>query len=163
MELKKNPKKDLNRNSSIYFVIGLVTVLMLTFIALEWKTYDKVQIDYTCMSTPDIDLTEEPPPLILPNTPPPPPPVAPTLIEVAPNDTELPETEIAANIEDPDESIPIAEIAYEEPEPEIDVIWTTIEEVPVFPGCEDEKDKRACFQKMINSRSLPTKGLMFID
>ena len=33
---------------------------------------------------------------------------------------------------------------------EFNVIWSTIEEVPVFPGCEKENDKRACFQKMMN-------------
>ena len=41
MELKKNPKADLRRNSSTYFVIGLAVVMLLVWRGLEWKTYDK--------------------------------------------------------------------------------------------------------------------------
>lgn len=40
MKPKKNPKKDLNRNQGVYFVLGLLLALILTFAALEWKTYD---------------------------------------------------------------------------------------------------------------------------
>lgn len=149
MELKKNPKKDLNKSSGLFFATGMALVLAMTYFAFEWKTFYS-STDYDTSMNVEDELIEENPIFTLETPPPPPPPVAPTLIEVAPNDTELPETEIAANIEDPDESIPIAEIAYVDLEPEIDVIWTTIEEVPVFPGCEDEKDKRACFQKMMN-------------
>ena len=40
MELKKNPKVDVGRNSSLYFVIGLAAVLGLVYGAMEWKKYD---------------------------------------------------------------------------------------------------------------------------
>ena len=43
MQVKKNPKADLNRNSGLYFVIGLTIVLFLTWRALEYKSYDSVQ------------------------------------------------------------------------------------------------------------------------
>ena len=33
---------------------------------------------------------------------------------------------------------------------DIPIPFSVIEEVPVFPGCENEEDKRACFQKMMN-------------
>ncbi|KKN38058.1 hypothetical protein LCGC14_0757340, partial [marine sediment metagenome] len=36
----------------------------------------------------------------------------------------------------------------DEPDPEIS--FMVIEDVPVFPGCEDAKDKRVCFQQMMN-------------
>ena len=39
MQVKKNPKVDLNRNSGLYFVIGLTVVLFLTWRALEYKSY----------------------------------------------------------------------------------------------------------------------------
>ena len=39
MQVKKNPQADLNRNSGLYFVIGLATVLFITWRALEYKTY----------------------------------------------------------------------------------------------------------------------------
>jgi protein TonB len=38
MKLKKNPKKDLNLKRGLYFVIGLLFLLALIYIALEWKT-----------------------------------------------------------------------------------------------------------------------------
>ena len=41
MELKKNPKKDINNRSGVYFAIGLVAVMLLAYVALEWKTYEK--------------------------------------------------------------------------------------------------------------------------
>ncbi len=41
MQVKKNPEVDLNRNSGLYFVIGLTVVLFLTWRALEYKSYPK--------------------------------------------------------------------------------------------------------------------------
>ena len=41
MQVKKNPKVDLNRNSGLYFVLGLTVVLFLTWRALEYKSYPK--------------------------------------------------------------------------------------------------------------------------
>jgi len=38
MKLKKNPDKNLNRKRSIYFVLALLLILALIYIALEWKT-----------------------------------------------------------------------------------------------------------------------------
>ena len=42
MDPKKNPKVDLNKNSSLYFVIGLSIVLLITWRVIEWKTYKNV-------------------------------------------------------------------------------------------------------------------------
>ena len=38
MKLKKHPEKDLNMRKGLYFVIGLLLVLLMIYIALEWKT-----------------------------------------------------------------------------------------------------------------------------
>ena len=38
MRPKKNPAKDLNSKRGLYFVLGLVVVLVLIYTALEWKT-----------------------------------------------------------------------------------------------------------------------------
>jgi protein TonB len=35
MELKKNPKADIRRNSSLYFAIGLAIVTLVSWRALE--------------------------------------------------------------------------------------------------------------------------------
>ena len=40
MELKKNPKADIGRNSGLYFVAGLAFVMLITWQALEYKKYD---------------------------------------------------------------------------------------------------------------------------
>ncbi len=40
IKTKKNPKVDLNRNSGLYFVIGLTFVLFLRWRAKEFKSYD---------------------------------------------------------------------------------------------------------------------------
>jgi len=38
MKLKKDPKNDLNLKRGLFFVIGLLILLALIHIALEWKT-----------------------------------------------------------------------------------------------------------------------------
>ncbi len=40
MKLKKYPKQDLNRKKGIYFLLGLLAILMLTYFILEWKFDD---------------------------------------------------------------------------------------------------------------------------
>lgn len=40
MRLKKNHDKDLNRKRGLYFILGLLLILALIYIALEWKTED---------------------------------------------------------------------------------------------------------------------------
>ncbi|MFH6604592.1 energy transducer TonB [Maribacter algicola] len=148
MKPKKNPKKDLNRNRSVYFLTGLALVMLLTFIALEWKTYETNYPQYISMDVDD-DLTEEVPVFQLKTPPPPPPPVAPTIIDVVPDDPEIDETPIAVTEPFPDTPIAIDSVVVEEPEEDIAIPFSVIESVPVFPGCENETDKRACFQTMM--------------
>ena len=73
MQVKKNPKADLNRNSGLYFVIGLTIVLFMTWRALEYKSYDSVQeeivqlfdtdnLDEEVPKTEDIITAQIPPP-----------------------------------------------------------------------------------------------------
>ena len=68
MELKKNPKKDLNRNSGTYFAAGIFLVLILTYVALEWKSFYKY--DFVSDRQLQEELSEEAPPLTF-ITPPP--------------------------------------------------------------------------------------------
>lgn len=76
MEPKKNPKFDLSRNSSLYFVIGLASMLFICWQALEWKTYEKTNYDYQMLDIED-DEDEEVPITEQIKTPPPPPPPPP--------------------------------------------------------------------------------------
>ncbi|WP_339729382.1 energy transducer TonB [Maribacter stanieri] len=149
MKPKKNPQKDLNKKSGMFFVIGLLLVLGLVYTALEWKSFESdINIDFA-MNTPEDGIEEEhiekfeiEPPKIKQ--------VLPQEIKIEENDTEVEETEIIAievNIET--EIVDVKDFEVVEEEEEVKVIWSTIEEVPVFPGCENEKDKRACFNDMM--------------
>jgi protein TonB len=60
MQLKKNPKVDLSRNSSLYFVIGLCLVLFVTWRLIERKTYEKNSFDYEALNVEDTDDEEIP-------------------------------------------------------------------------------------------------------
>ncbi|MEQ8218052.1 MAG: energy transducer TonB [Arenibacter sp.] len=152
MELKKNPKADLTRNSGLYFVIGLVLVMLLTYIAFEWKTYDDDNnFDYT-MNVEDTLDEEVPMTEQIKTPPPPPPPAAPEIIEVVEDEEEVEETVIeSTETSQEEEVIEVADVEVEEVEEDVDVPFAVIEDVPIFPGCENEpKSKlRDCFNSMM--------------
>ena len=103
------------------------------------------------------DLQEEVPVTEIFKTPPPiAPPAAPAIIEIVEDTDEIEETiiqstetnqeaEVAAPI------ISVDEVEVEEIEEEITVPFAVIEDIPVFPGCEQgsDKEKRACFQQKV--------------
>ena len=96
MEPKKNPKSDVSRNSSIYFAVGLALMLIVTNLAINYKSYDKSNIDIGQLNLDDeleeeIPITEQ---LVTPPPPPPPPPPAPEIIEVVEDEEEVEETVI---------------------------------------------------------------------
>ncbi|MDX1769740.1 MAG: energy transducer TonB, partial [Arenibacter troitsensis] len=152
MQLKKNPKADLTRNSGLYFVIGLVLVMALTYIAFEWKTYDDDNnFDYT-MNVEDTLDEEVPMTEQIKTPPPPPPPAAPEIIEVVEDEEEVEETVIeSTETSQEEEVIEVADVEVEEVEEDVDVPFAVIEDVPIFPGCENEpKNKmRDCFNSMM--------------
>ncbi|OUR92363.1 energy transducer TonB [Flavobacteriales bacterium 34_180_T64] len=153
MKPKKNPDIEVCRNSSLYFAIGLNLMLLLTWGLLEWKTYDKAEVAHDVLVM-DKEMEEEIP-IININTPPPPPPpiTVNEAITVVEDLDEVEETIIESSETNLDEAIdePIAkfdDISVEEIEEDIEVPFSVIENVPVFPGCSGSNDeKRACFQK----------------
>ncbi|MCO5723936.1 energy transducer TonB [Robiginitalea marina] len=156
MQVKKNPNADLNRNSGLYFVIGLTIVLFATWRALEYKSYDEVQHEIALLVNAD-NLDEEVPKTeIIRTTPPPPPPAAPEVIEVI-EDTEdveetiIESTEISQETVIADVDLDASDIDVEEAEEDIHVPFAVIEEVPVFPGCEglSAAETRECFNQKI--------------
>lgn len=148
MELKKSPKADLRRNSSLYFVLGLAVVMLLVYVAFEWKTYDEannydISMDVEELLDEEVPMTEQ-----LKTPPPPPPPAAPEVIEVVEDEEEVEETVIeSTETSQETEIVEIEDIEVEEVEEDIDVPFAVIEDVPVFPGCEKASDKRACFNE----------------
>ena len=154
MKPKKNEKVDLSKNSSLYFVIGLALILLISWQAIEWKTYDKSLYGYEALNVEDEDdeeipITEQ---LKTPPPPPPPPPPAPEVIEVVEDEEEVEETVIESTETNEDEIIEVEEVEIEEEIDDVDVPFAVIEDVPIFPGCEKVKksEQRACFQEQMN-------------
>ena len=153
MELKKNPKADLTKNSNLYFAIGLALVMFITWRAIEWKKYEKNEAFEYAMNVDD-ELEEEIPITEQINTPPPPPPpAAPEVIEVVEDEEEIEETVIESTETNQDEEIvEVEDVEVEEEDIDVDVPFAVIEDVPIFPGCEGQpkSKQRDCFQDMMN-------------
>lgn len=139
MEPKKNPKADLGRRSVLFLQLGLILVLLISYVAIEWKTYDKDAIDMGQLDLGDLE-DEEIPITELLNTPPPPPPPppAPEIIEVVEDEVEVEETIIESTETNQEEIVEVREVVEAPVEEEIaDVPFSVIENVPIFPGCEN--------------------------
>ena len=156
MQIKKNPEVDLNRNSSLYFVIGLTIVLFLTWRALEYKSYERDSSVIDIVQVTD-DLDENVPITeAIKTPPPPPPPAAPEVIEVVEDTEEIEETIIESTETSQDavveEIIDVSDVEVGEEEEDISVPFAIIENVPIFPGCESAQsndERKICFQKKI--------------
>ena len=151
MQVKKNPKADLSKNSNLYFAIGLAVILFMSWRAIEWKTYDRSGYGYEALNIDDEDdeeipITEQ----IKTPPPPPPPPPAPEIIEVVEDEEEIEETIIESTETDQEEIVEIVEV--EEEFEDVDVPFAVIEDVPIYPGCERvaKSKRRDCFQEQIN-------------
>lgn len=157
MKPKKYPKADLNRKSGLFFVIGLTLVLMLTYYALEMKSYDTGIQEVIISHLNEPDLQEDAPMTQTFNLPPPPaPPIAPVIIEVVEDVEEIEETVIQSSETDQEAEVEVPAIAVddvevEEVEEDITVPFAVIEDVPIFPGCEKgtKEEKRSCFQQNV--------------
>lgn len=153
MEPKKNPKANVGRNSSLYFAIGLALMLFLTNYAINYKSYDKSNIDIGQLNL-DEELEEEIPitEQIQTPPPPPPPPAAPEIIEVVEDEEEVEETVIESTEADQEtEIVEVEAVEVEEVEEDIEVPFAVIENVPVFPGCEsgNNEAKKRCMSEKI--------------
>lgn len=120
MEVKKKAHLQLERNSGLFFAIGMTLVLALLYAALEWKTYDPGnEILLGKLNIPE-EIEEDIPPLVQ-FTQPPPPPVPPTHIAIVPDAPEIIESVI--DFPDPEPSTEIPEIVQSNfAEPEVDEV-----------------------------------------
>ena len=153
MEIKKNPKSNLENYSKIFMQIGLVLALFVTYVAIEKKTYDRNIGDLgTVTMNEEMEeetvITERVEP-VKPKTPPPP---APEKIEIVEDEKEIEETVIESTETDETEAVEVEEIEEVEEVEEVieDVSFMIIEDVPVFPGCKGNKAAlKACFSKKV--------------
>ncbi|MFN3756306.1 MAG: energy transducer TonB [Flavobacterium sp.] len=155
MEPKKNPKVDPSRNSFFYFSVGLFVMAVLSYAAIELRTYEKdlsglerkLDTSFLDEEVPMTEIFNQPPP------PPPPPPPAPEIIQVVEDKVEIKETIIESTETSQKEEVKKPEaVKFVEEEVDVDVPFAIIEDVPIFPGCENvPKDKRRdCFNDKIN-------------
>lgn len=159
MKPKKNPNVAVGRNSSLYFAIGLNVMLLVTYLTLDYKTFEKSNsvIEKVYME----DLFEEDIPITDLNMPPPPPPpvlTAPETITIVEDTKEIEETVIESTETSQDEKIEerivdVSEVEVEDVAEDVSVPFSVVEKVPVFPGCSGSTndDLKACFSKKINN------------
>jgi protein TonB len=156
MEDKKNTDLDHNRNSSLYFSIGLCLMLFVTYSLLNFKTYDKDDVIAEILEMNEV--LEEDIPLLNINTPPPPPPpptAAPEIIVLVEDVEEIEETVIESTETSQDDEIAeplmVEDLDVEEFEEDIEVPFAVIENVPVYPGCKGtgNDELKKCFQENI--------------
>lgn len=138
MEVKKNPKANLEHLRSTFTTIGLAVVLGMLLVAFNWTTRERSVGDLGQVIA--IDLEEE---MIAtereqkPEPPPPPPPPQETVIEelvIVDNKEDVADIEI--NTEVTEETMIVqtditikAEVIEEEPE-----VFLVVEQQPEFPG-----------------------------
>jgi len=148
MQRKKNPQADLRKYSSLMLAFGLCLVLLVSWQAIEFKSYER-QYDLESLNVEDDDDEEIPITEQIKTPPPPPPPPAPEIIEIVEDEEEIEETIIESTETDQEEIVEEVEVMEEELD--LDVPFAIIEDVPLFPGCERvaKSQRRKCFQEKI--------------
>ena len=139
MDLKKNPKADLEKRRGLYLEIGLVVILVAALVAFNVKSYDKEEKEQVeRMASEEIEdvviQTQQE------ELPPPPPPEAPevtTEFEIVEDDAVI-ENEVdmsAFQRQEEATNIEITPVVVEEEEEEEEQqIFTVVENDPEFPG-----------------------------
>ena len=143
MELKKNPKADLEKRKGLFLEIGFVVILAACLVAFTWKSYDdgEEKVNNTEQAEDiselddimDTDQQDEQPPEEQPQEEP---ELNMEEIEIV-EDNQTIEVEATVNAEMTDESTntSIAEVKIEEEQDEEEVkIFTVVENDPEFPG-----------------------------
>ncbi len=153
MEIKKNPKSNLENYSKLFMQLGLVLALFVTYVSFENKTYDLVYNDLGSANM-NAEMEEEEVITMREELPKPkaPPPPAPEKIEIVEDEKEVEETVIESTETDETEAVEVEDVeeAEEEEEVEADVSFMIIEDVPVFPGCKGNKAKlKKCFSQKV--------------
>ena len=134
MEIKKSERASLEKDKLVYVLMGLVFVLSLVYVALEWTEqevtkYEVTDTEFLFEEEVEIQQTSQ-------ETPPPPPPPAVQEVEVLNVVEDNVETEtIEVTTEETETEVVIAapvEAPVEEEEEE--VVFVVVESMPEFPG-----------------------------
>ena len=147
-----------------FFRLGLAGALLLVLLGLSWTQYEAEVIIPEDALIFDEEIEIEPPRTAEPPPPPPPPP--PPVIEEVPEEEILEEEEpefmdqsveeetvIEEKPPEPVEEAPPPPPPPPPPEPEVEEIFKVVEQMPRFPGCEDQggsdQEKYQCAQKKL--------------
>ena len=134
MQVKKSENASLEKDKLVYVLMGLVFVLSLVYVALEWTEkevtkYEVTDTEFLFEEEVEIQQTSQ-------ETPPPPPPPAVQEVEVLNVVEDNVETEtIEVTTEETEQEVVIAapvEAPVEEEEEE--VVFVVVESMPEFPG-----------------------------
>ena len=160
MELKKNPNIDAKRNSLLYFQIGLAAITILTYIAIELKTMDPIIIQEKVQIVDNFVDEEVIPMTMQVQKAPPPPPPAPEVIQIV-KDEVIIEDEKKIETTDTNEkqevkvvqasNVGTADTGIEDID--VDVPFAVLEDIPLFPGCENVKgteNQKKCFMEQMD-------------
>jgi protein TonB len=157
----KYPEVDAFRFSGPILNFGIAAALAFSILAFNWTQYEEEVFipDDALMLDEEIEI--EPPRTAEPPPPPPPPP--PPVIEEVPDEEIIEEEEpvfMDQSVEEETVIEDIPEPVVEEapppppppppPEPEVEEIFKVVEQMPRFPGCENENseaNRQACAQK----------------
>lgn len=147
MEVKKNPKANLEKHNKQFMLLGLALALIVIYIGIEWKSFDRNighlgQANTELDDEIDIPITER-----IQEIKPPPPPPAPEKIEIVEDEEDIEETVLESTETDESEAVEVEEIdeIVEDEEVLDDVPFAIIENVPVYPGCKGTNaEKKKC-------------------
>ncbi len=136
MEVKKNPKADLESKKGIFVQLGFVLALALILGAFEMSS--KISKAQDMEGDSNIEIEEEIIPVTRQDQPPPPPPPPPPqmseVMEIVEDDVEiLDEMEIEDAEVDQDTEIEVADVEVEEEAEEANIFFI-VEKMPLFPG-----------------------------
>jgi len=153
MQTKKNPKANLENYSKLFMQLGLVLALLVVYLAIEKKTYERVigELAASTLNIEDDEQTVEIEQVKPPEQKTPPPP-APDVIEVVKDEEQVEETVIESTETDENDAVEVEEIVDVQLEEDVveDVPFAIIEDVPIYPGCKGSKaELRACLQEQI--------------
>ena len=151
-DIKKSPKASLEDKKLTYVLIGLVFVLSVCYVALEWTEkevtkYEVADTDFQFEEEIEIQQTSQD------VTPPPPPPAVQEVevLNVVEDDVETEEIEINTEDQKDVEVVIQAPVEVVEEEEEEEVVFVIVEDMPEFPG-----GQQALFKYLSDNVKYPT-------
>lgn len=154
MESKKNKHADLSKRSVIFFQIGLILSLFLVWQLIEWKVDGSEISQHNVVSVEGFEEVEVPLTKVEEVKPPEPPKMVVEEFDVIDDDLDKKETLVASTEATDEPALEVADIKVVEEVEEIkDYNILSVEEVPVFPGCErvsGNEARRECMSEKVN-------------